>query len=95
MSPSSPRSVKHLLRLWPSLAECAADIPCGYEAVKQWSNRQSIPVRYWPDVIASAERRGIAGIDADLLMRLHTSPDPSQPLSHCGAPVTEQAEVLS
>lgn len=77
-----PSSVKDLMGLWPSLVEFSADVPAGYETVRQWFKRQSIPVRYWPDVIAGASRRGLEGVTSDLLMKLHIRADErtSQPV---------------
>lgn len=57
--------------LWPSLVAFSADVSAGYETVRQWFKRQSIPVRYWPEVIAGAQRRQISGVTCELLMRLH------------------------
>lgn len=36
----------------------------------------SIAVGYWPKIIAAAAERGIDGVTADLLMRLHHSSEP-------------------
>ncbi|GGF56510.1 hypothetical protein GCM10007301_15220 [Azorhizobium oxalatiphilum] len=71
MSTEQPSSVRDLMALWPSLSAFAADTAAGYEAVRQWFKRQSIPVRYWPAVIEGAAQREIGGVTSDLLMKLH------------------------
>lgn len=40
-------------------------------AVKMWRHRGSIPIRYWPAIIALAVRHGFQGVDANWLVRLH------------------------
>lgn len=41
---------------------------CTASRVGQWKINNRIPVEYWPDTIALAEHRGIAGITSDWLM---------------------------
>lgn len=38
----------------------------------EMKRRKSIPVRYWPDLVASAKRRGIRGISYETLVQLHS-----------------------
>jgi hypothetical protein len=37
--------------------------------VRQWRNRGSIPSRYWPKIIAAADRRAVTGITLDAFMQ--------------------------
>lgn len=52
---------------WPTLADFSRDISVGYEAAKQMRRRQSIPVKYWPAMIASAAERGEPLTEAELV----------------------------
>ncbi|WP_336801456.1 carph-isopro domain-containing protein [Kaistia sp. MMO-174] len=37
----------------------------------EMKRRESIPIDYWPAIIEAAADKGIPGVDADRLMRLH------------------------
>jgi hypothetical protein len=46
------------LKLWPTLAEFAADMDVPYERAKKWRARnRAIPPKYWPRFIEMAEHR--------------------------------------
>lgn len=46
-----------------------------HSAASEMRRRQSIPVRYWPDLIAKAKLADV-DIDSDLLVKVHvTAPD--------------------
>jgi hypothetical protein len=61
---------EQVIRAWPSLSDLAAGIGQPYGVVKQWRMRNSIPSRHWNVLIADAERRGIHGINRELLTDL-------------------------
>lgn len=66
-------TVPSLINLWPSLAVFAADAGVSYEAAKQMRRRGSIPVGYWPAIIAAADTRGIDGVSSETLMASHAA----------------------
>ena len=49
----------------------ARDIGESDVTVRQWRNRENIPARYWPAIIAKAAERGHT-ITAEQLLELHT-----------------------
>ena len=59
-----------------ALAEAAGVTP---SHARVFRARKSIPVDYWPSIIASARDKGIA-IDERVLVRVHTAPrqEPSE-----------------
>ncbi len=59
-----------VIRAWPSLSDLAAGVGQPYGVVKQWRMRNSIPSRHWNALLADAERRGITGINRELLTDL-------------------------
>jgi len=64
-------TVAQVMGLWATDAEFARDIGIKPSHAQTMKVRGSIPVDYWPDIIAAAERRGLAGVTADTLMRIH------------------------
>lgn len=69
-----PASVSALIALWPTIAEFASDVGCGYEAARQMRRRESIAPDHWPSVIAAADRKGIAGVTFEWLARQRLTP---------------------
>lgn len=55
--------------LWPTHAEFARDLGCGYENAKKMrmDARRRISPEFWPALIAAAERRGF-NITIDMLL---------------------------
>ena len=51
-------------------AEMARDIWESDVTVRQWRNRENIPAKYWPTIIAKAAERG-HNITAEQLLDLH------------------------
>lgn len=49
----------------------AAVIGKNASTASEMKRRDSIPIDYWPLIIEAASERGISGIDADRLMRMH------------------------
>jgi hypothetical protein len=45
----------------------------------EMKRNRSIPVDYWPKVIAVAAERGIDGVTAEMLMRIHAGEAPTAP----------------
>ena len=62
-----------VLALWPSRAEVAADCGVSYGVVKQWWRRESVPPEYWTALIDGARKRGIKGLNSDMLAGLAAS----------------------
>jgi hypothetical protein len=52
-----------------------ADQPVIPSVVSEWKRRESIPVKWWPRLIALAAQKSVAGLNADMLMRIH-NPEP-------------------
>lgn len=57
-----------IINRWPSLTDFAADLSIAYGTAKAMRRRGSIPSDYWPVVVQSAARRGIAGISLERLV---------------------------
>lgn len=53
-------------------ASVARDLQLTPSAVSEMKRRNSIPPKYWPLVIATADGRGIDGVTAHSLMLLHS-----------------------
>jgi hypothetical protein len=59
------------MNLWPTVAEFARDIGIKPTHAQTMRVRGSIPVEYWPNILAAAKARKLGGITADALMKLH------------------------
>lgn len=62
------KSHADIIGLWLSTADFAAAIGVDYNQAKLMRRRNSIPVEYWPEVVADAQRRGFAGISYETLV---------------------------
>ncbi|MDR6290093.1 hypothetical protein E9232_002614 [Inquilinus ginsengisoli] len=82
---------------WERPARLAADLGISPQHLRMIRVRRSIPVRFWPRLIASAKRRGIAGLSYDLLVRLHVPDEfagpPSINLSSQGDSMTHHPTI--
>lgn len=58
-----------IIRLWPepSAATLARDIGRPQSRVRAWRFRDSIPAEAWPDIVAAAVDRRIAGVTYEVL----------------------------
>lgn len=63
----SPTSISALIAHWPTIAEFAADIGCGYEAARQMRMRGSISAKHWQNVVVAAAKRGVHGVTFEWL----------------------------
>lgn len=63
-------SFREIIGLWPTTTQFAVDINVPENSARAFLRRNSIPARYWFDVIAAAERNGYAGVTAALMSRL-------------------------
>ena len=70
---NSPTSISALIDQWPTIAEFAADVGCGYEAARQMRLRGSIAPKHWDGVIAATAGKGINGVDWKWLAARHAS----------------------
>jgi DNA-binding transcriptional regulator YiaG len=58
---------RQLLDRWPHRDQIAADLGVSYNMVDGWHRRGRVPPEHWRGILASAEKRGIDGIDMTLL----------------------------
>ena len=70
-----------LFTRWPRQGHLSADLGVSPQHLRMMRVRGSIPVRFWPRMVAAAARRGIAGLDYALLVRLHVPEEPRCPPS--------------
>jgi hypothetical protein len=61
-------SHRSIIDAWPRLADFADDLGIAYGAAKAMRRRDRIGLEHVAAVVAAAERRGIAGISADLIV---------------------------
>lgn len=64
-------TIDDLMRLWPSISDFGRDIGVKPSHAHVMRARGSIPSEHWQAVIDAAAARGIGGITADSLVRLH------------------------
>jgi len=69
MAMSEPTSISSLIDFWPTIAEFAAEVGCGYEAARQMRRRESIAPEHWTKVISVSEAREISGVTYEWLAR--------------------------
>ena len=43
----------------------------GAAAAAKWKERQSIPVRYWPPIVAHCREKRISGVTYEILVQMH------------------------
>lgn len=65
-------TVQTVIALWPTLRSFGDDIGVTYNTAKQMKRRGSIPVRYWPSLIAAAGERGVP-LTYDQLVAIHSA----------------------
>ena len=58
---------EHIINLWPSLSDFAADIRVAYGTAKAMRRRGSIPPQYWAALINKAVERGIKPVSFETL----------------------------
>ncbi len=68
------KTVADLMDEWPEpkVATLARDLNVTTEHAAQFKRRNSIPVRYWPDLLAACKTHGIKGVDYKLLVAIHS-----------------------
>lgn len=49
----------------------AKAIDVGHSTASEMRRRKSIPVKYWPALIKTAQDKGEKSVDTDLLVRVH------------------------
>jgi hypothetical protein len=69
-------SFDDLFTRWPRQGHLSTDLGVSPSHLRMMRVRRSVPVRFWPRFVAAASRRGIAGVDYDLLVRLHIPEGP-------------------
>lgn len=50
---------KNIIALWPSMKALSTDLAVKHETVIKWRLRDSIPAKYWSDLIEAANDRGL------------------------------------
>jgi len=63
-------SFRTIIDQWPDLPTFAEDLGVKYPAAQVMRHRDSISSSYWRDLVAAAERRGIAGVTLEVLADL-------------------------
>jgi hypothetical protein len=58
MLPTHPE----IIAKWPSIREFGEDIGAEYNTAKHIRRRGLIPVRYWPQIVDAAQRRGFRNV---------------------------------
>lgn len=75
-----------LINKWPSTAEFARQMNTDYQQVWGWYRRDSVPPRYWSDLLAIAKDKGIKITADDLILmsqsRKSRMPEPRYVLTH-------------
>jgi hypothetical protein len=56
------RTFAEVIARWGSITQFAADIGAEYPTAAAWSQRNSIPPPWWPDVVRAAQVRGFTDI---------------------------------
>lgn len=68
------RSIDDLAGKWPSHSDFAREAGIKPSHFQTMRARSSIPVDYWPGVVAAARARRIDGIDYEALTLMHAKP---------------------
>ena len=50
-------------------------IGCKYSSAAEMKRRQIIPVKFWPKLIEGSKAKGIRGVNAAVLLEIHTRED--------------------
>ena len=66
----TPMQLNHsdIIKLWPTLADFAADMGVKRNTARGWKRRNSIPDKYWTDLVEKARERR-AYVSPEELMR--------------------------
>src|SRR5271155_1589803 len=78
---SSIDSFDDLFDRWDRQSHLAADLGVSPQHLRMMRVRRSIPVRFWPRLLAAGQRRAVQGLSYELLVHLHVpenSRSPSQ-----------------
>jgi hypothetical protein len=51
--------MENILRIWPTMADLAADLGIPYQTVAAWKNRGRIPATYDVQIVDAAKARGV------------------------------------
>jgi hypothetical protein len=70
---NEPSSIDALIDKWPTIAEFASDVGCGYEAARQMRLRKSIAPAHWSNVVSAAKAKEIDGVTFEWLADRHAS----------------------
>lgn len=69
--PKKPETVPDLINAFGGATAFSRVIDKGASTASEMKRTRSIPVYYWPRVIAAAQAHGIEGVSADFLMAIH------------------------
>lgn len=74
-----------LIERWPSLSAFADDIGVIYVTAQGMHRRGSIPSEYWAAVVEGATKRGIAGVNLEILAAISAAKRGCKPADRAGA----------
>lgn len=60
-----------IITQWDTLEAFRIDVGVPYQRARKWRDRDSIPPRHWPDVIAACRKKGIRGVTIDTLAKFY------------------------
>ncbi|WP_428029779.1 hypothetical protein [Ancylobacter sp.] len=80
------RTPADIIALWPSIGAFAADIDVTAKHASQMKFRNSVPVTYWPRMVAAAAGRGIE-LSYEGLVGAHAQPGGFTPAQESATPM--------
>ncbi|HBF32681.1 hypothetical protein [Rhizobium sp.] len=60
-------TISELIDQWPTIADFAVAIGCGYEAARKMRRRESIAPKHWHRIVDAAATQGVEGISLSWL----------------------------
>jgi hypothetical protein len=67
------RSVSNLFETLGGPTKVATFLDVGVTTASEMKRRGSIPVKYWPRLVAACEQHGIDGLNYERLVAMHTT----------------------
>lgn len=66
------QSVSHIFQTLGGPTRVARMLDVGFTTASEMKRRGSIPVKYWPRLVAACSSQGIEGITYERLVEIHT-----------------------
>lgn len=76
MIESHPKSVAELVDAFGGSSAYARVLGIGPSTASEHKRARSIPVKYWPALVAAANSAGISGVTNDALVAMHVERSP-------------------